>query len=110
MTTKMENILIEEFPEKLIRLFARIGAAEVPTDPMSMEEIDMIIKLKPKEEWVSAENKEELADKFKEALSVIPGIEYEFTQPIEMRFNELITGVRSDIAIKIFGEDLDYIE
>ena len=50
-----------------------------------------------------------LADKFKEALSVIPGIEYEFTQPIEMRFNELITGVRSDIAIKIFGDDLDYI-
>jgi len=109
LTTKMENILIKEFPEEVHQIVSRIGAAEVPTDPMSMEEIDMIIKLKPKEEWVVAKSKEELADKFKEALSVIPGIEYEFTQPIEMRFNELITGIRSDIAIKIFGEDLDYI-
>jgi heavy metal efflux system protein len=109
MTTKMENILIEEFPDEVDQIVSRIGAAEVPTDPMSMEEIDMIIKLKPKNEWTLASGKEELADKFKEALSVIPGVEYEFTQPIEMRFNELITGVRSDIAIKIFGEDLDYI-
>ncbi len=109
LTTKMENILIKEFPDEVHQIVSRIGAAEVPTDPMSMEEIDMIIKLKPKEEWTSAESKEELADNFKAALSVIPGIEYEFTQPIEMRFNELITGVRSDIAIKIFGENLDYI-
>ena len=108
MTTKMENILISGFSE-VDQVVSRIGAAEVPTDPMSMEEIDMIIKLKPKKEWVNASSKEELAGKFKEALSVIPGIDYEFTQPIEMRFNELITGVRSDIAIKIFGDDLDYI-
>ncbi|MCF6241086.1 MAG: efflux RND transporter permease subunit, partial [Bacteroidales bacterium] len=90
-------------------IVSRIGAAEVPTDPMSMEEVDVIIKLRPKGEWKVAESKEDLAGKFKEALSVIPGIEYEFTQPIEMRFNELITGVRSDIAVKIFGEDLDYL-
>jgi heavy metal efflux system protein len=109
LTTKMENILIKEFPDEVHQIVSRIGAAEVPTDPMSMEEIDMIIKLKPKDEWKTAKSKEQLADNFKEALSVIPGIEYEFTQPIEMRFNELITGVRSDIAIKIFGEDLDYI-
>lgn len=108
MTTQMENILITKFPE-IHQIVSRIGAAEVPTDPMSMEEIDMIIKLKPRDEWVSATSKEELADKFKEALSVIPGIDYEFTQPIEMRFNELITGVRADIAVKIFGEDLDYL-
>ena len=108
ITTKMENILINRFTE-VNQIVSRIGAAEVPTDPMSMEEIDMIIKLKPKKEWVNAKSKEELAEKFKEALSVLPGIDYEFTQPIEMRFNELITGVRSDIAIKIFGEDLDYI-
>jgi heavy metal efflux system protein len=104
----MENILKSGFPE-VEQVVSRIGAAEVPTDPMSMEEIDMIIKLKPMKSWVTATNKEELAGKFKEALSVIPGVEYEFTQPIEMRFNELITGVRSDIAIKIFGDDLDYI-
>jgi len=109
LTTKMENILIKEFPNEVHQIVSRIGAAEVPTDPMSMEEIDMIIKLKSKDEWTEVKTKEELADKFKDALSVIPGIEYEFTQPIEMRFNELITGVRSDIAIKIFGEDLDYI-
>lgn len=108
LTTQMENILIETFPE-VGQIVCRIGAAEVPTDPMSMEEIDMIIKLKPKSEWVSAKSKEELADKFKEALLIIPGIDYEFTQPIEMRFNELITGVRADIAVKIFGEDLDYL-
>jgi cobalt-zinc-cadmium resistance protein CzcA len=108
MTTRMENILIKAFPE-VDQIVCRIGAAEVPTDPMSMEEIDMIIKLKPREEWISAKSKEELADKFKKALSVIPGIDYEFTQPIEMRFNELITGIRADIAIKIFGEDLDYL-
>jgi cobalt-zinc-cadmium resistance protein CzcA len=108
-TTKMEQILMKNFPE-VDEIVSRIGAAEVPTDPMSMEEIDMIIKLKPRSTWTSANSKEELADKFKAALSAIPGIEYEFTQPIEMRFNELITGVRSDIAIKIFGDDLDYID
>ncbi len=108
-TTKMEKILIKNFSE-VDQIVSRIGAAEVPTDPMSMEEIDMIIRLKPRKEWKVTKNKEVLAEKFKEALSEIPGIEYEFTQPIEMRFNELITGVRADIAIKIFGEDLDYID
>jgi cobalt-zinc-cadmium resistance protein CzcA len=109
LTTRMEQILIDEFPDEVDQIVSRIGAAEVPTDPMSMEEIDMIIKLKPKNEWILANSKEDLAGLFKDALSVIPGIEYEFTQPIEMRFNELITGVRSDIAVKVFGEDLDYI-
>jgi len=69
----------------------------------------MIIKLHPRKEWVSAKTKEELANRFKEALSIIPGIDYEFTQPIEMRFNELITGVRADLAIKIYGEDLELL-
>lgn len=107
-TTMIEKILLKEFPE-VTQVVSRIGAAEVPTDPMSMEESDIIIKLKPKKEWVSAKNKDELAGKFKDALSVIPGIDYEFTQPIEMRFNELITGVRADIAVKIFGEDLEVL-
>ncbi|MGF1560270.1 MAG: CusA/CzcA family heavy metal efflux RND transporter [Flavobacteriaceae bacterium] len=107
-TTKIEKILLEKFPE-VKQVFTRIGAAEVPTDPMSMEESDVIITLKPKSEWVSADSKDELANKFKEALAIIPGMEVEFTQPIEMRFNELITGVRADIAIKIFGEDLDIL-
>ncbi len=107
ITTKFEQIL-KTFPE-VEQVVTRIGAAEVPTDPMSMEESDVIIKLKPKSAWVTAETKDELADKFKEALSIFPGVDYEFTQPIEMRFNELITGVRADLAIKIFGEDLDIL-
>ena len=108
ITTKIERILLQEFPE-VKQVVTRIGAAEVPTDPMSMEESDVIIILKPKKEWTSARTKDELAEKFKEALTVIPGMEVEFTQPIEMRFNELITGVRADIAIKIFGEDLEVL-
>ncbi len=107
-TTKMENILIDSFPE-VEQVVSRIGAAEVPTDPMSMEESDVIVTLKPKSEWVSAETKDELADKIKKALSVFPNMDIEFTQPIEMRFNELITGVRADIAVKVFGENLDIL-
>ncbi|WP_438425753.1 CusA/CzcA family heavy metal efflux RND transporter [Aquimarina macrocephali] len=108
ITTEIEKILLKEFPE-VKQVVTRIGAAEVPTDPMSMEESDVIIVLKPKGEWTSASSKDELADKFKEALAIIPGMEVEFTQPIEMRFNELITGVRADIAIKIFGDNLDIL-
>ena len=108
ITTEIERILLDKFPE-VEQVVTRIGAAEVPTDPMSMEESDVIIILAPKGEWVSADSKDELANKFKEALAIIPGMEVEFTQPIEMRFNELITGVRADIAIKIFGEDLDVL-
>jgi cobalt-zinc-cadmium resistance protein CzcA len=106
-TTRIEKILLT-FPE-VDQVVSRIGAAEIPTDPMSMEDSDVIIKLKPKNEWVSAKTKDQLANKFKEALSEIAGVDYEFTQPIEMRFNELITGVRADLAIKIFGEDLDIL-
>lgn len=106
-TTEIEKIL-KTFPE-VEQVVTRIGAAEVPTDPMSMEESDVIVKLRPKGEWVTADNKDDLTDAFKEALMVIPGVDYEFTQPIEMRFNELITGVRADLAIKIVGEDLDIL-
>jgi cobalt-zinc-cadmium resistance protein CzcA len=108
-TTKIEKNILKNFPE-VEQVVSRIGAAEVPTDPMSMEESDIIVKLKPKSEWVSAQSKDELADKIKESVeSQIPNMEIEFTQPIEMRFNELISGTRSDVAIKIFGEDLDVL-
>lgn len=108
ITTRMERILLDSFPE-VKQVVTRIGAAEVPTDPMSMEESDVIIRLAPRDQWVSADTKEGLAERFEEALSVFPGMEVEFTQPIEMRFNELITGVRADIAIKVFGEDLNQL-
>jgi len=106
--TRIENILMENFPE-VEQVVTRIGAAEVPTDPMSMEMSDIIIRLKSPEQWVSARDKEELANLMKEKMSVFPGVTFEFTQPIEMRFNELITGVRADLAIKIFGEDLNLL-
>lgn len=108
MTTRIERIL-KRFPE-VDQVVSRIGAAEVPTDPMSMEESDVIITLQPKSSWTSAASKDELADVFKAALiDEIPGVEIEFTQPIEMRFNELISGARADLAISLYGEDLDIL-
>lgn len=104
MMTKMEKTIVDNFPE-VEQAVSRIGAAEVPTDPMSMEQTDLIITLKDKDEWVSADSKEELATLIKKSIEPY-GVGVEFTQPIEMRFNELITGVRSDIAIKVFGENL----
>ncbi|WP_430612896.1 CusA/CzcA family heavy metal efflux RND transporter [Flavobacterium sp. JP2137] len=105
-TTKAEKILKERFPEVKM-VVTKIGSAEIPTDPMPMEAGDMIIVLKDKKEWTSAKTKEELMHLMEDALQEIPGITTEFSQPIQMRFNELMTGVRSDVAIKVFGEDLE---
>lgn len=109
ISTKIEQVLLDKFPE-IKTIVSRIGAAEVPTDPMSMEQTDVMVILKDKSEWVTANSKDALADSIKKALDVFPAIEIEFSQPIEMRFNELITGVRSDIAVKVFGEDLDLLQ
>ncbi|WP_158838069.1 CusA/CzcA family heavy metal efflux RND transporter [Polaribacter sp. L3A8] len=107
-TTKIEQIVKAEFPE-VKKIVSRIGVAEIPTDPMPMDIADVFVILKPKEEWTTATSKDELIDKMKEAVEMIPGVNYEFTQPMEMRFNELLEGVREDIAIKIYGEDLDIL-
>ncbi|WP_281613925.1 CusA/CzcA family heavy metal efflux RND transporter [Flammeovirga sp. SubArs3] len=107
-TTKVEKIMKDNFPE-VEQVMSRIGVADVPTDPMPFDLADCLVILKPKSEWTSASSKEELIEKFKEKLSILPGVNYEFTQPIEMRFNELISGVREDIAVKLFGEDLDIL-
>lgn len=106
--TKVENLIMSEFPE-IEQAMSKFGVSEVPTDPMPMDIGDCIVKLKPKDEWTSASTKDELIAKMKKVLQTIPGLNYEFSQPIEMRFNELISGVRQDIAIKIFGEDLDLL-
>ena len=103
--TQLENIA-KQFPE-VKEVVSKIGTSEVPTDPMPIESADMIIVLKDKKEWTSAKDKEELAKMMNEKMSVIPGVNLSFEQPIQMRFNELIAGVKSDIAIKIFGDDLD---
>ncbi|MCW4467672.1 CusA/CzcA family heavy metal efflux RND transporter [Flavobacterium sp. MFBS3-15] len=107
-TTKAEKILMSKFPE-IKMIVTKIGSAEIPTDPMPIEAGDMIIILKDKDEWTSAESKEELMEKMEEALEEIPGAITEFSQPVQMRMNELMTGVRSDVAIKIFGEDIDML-
>ena len=107
-TTKVEKIIKANYPEAK-SVISRIGVADVPTDPMPMDISDTFIILKPKSEWTSASTKEELIANIKEDISVIPGVSYEFTQPIEMRFNELLSGVREDVAIKLFGEDLQVL-
>lgn len=102
-------ILIQEFPDEVKEVVSKIGSSEIPTDPMPMDATDLIVVLKPRKEWKKADDREELADKMTEALGVIPGVTFGFQQPIQMRFNELMTGVRQDIAVKIFGEDLDIL-
>ncbi len=107
-TTQIEQILLKQFPE-VREVISKIGTAEIPTDPMAIETGDIMIILKERDEWVSASSREELMEKMEAALSVLPGVNMEFTQPIQLRFNELMTGVKSDIAIKLYGEDLDLL-
>lgn len=106
--TQASDLLLKEYPE-IKQIIGKIGAAEIPTDPMPIESCDLTILLKDKSEWVSASSREELANKMAETLEAIPGVSFGFSQPIQLRFNELISGVRQDVGIKIFGEDLDQL-
>ena len=106
--TKAEQLLKKEYPE-IKQVVSRIGSAEIPTDPMPVERADIMIALKPKAEWTSAKTTPELMEKMEETLSAIPGLEAEISQPIQMRNNELLTGIKQDVAIKIFGDDLDVL-
>lgn len=106
--TKAEKLLKKEYPE-IKQVVSRIGSAEIPTDPMPVERADIMIALKPKTEWTSAKTTPELMEKMEETLGAIPGLEAEISQPIQMRNNELLTGIKQDVAIKIFGEDLDVL-
>ena len=106
--TKAEKLLKKEYPE-IKQVVSRIGSPEIPTDPMPVERADIMIALKPKAEWTSAKTTSELMEKMEETLSAIPGLEAEISQPIQMRNNELLTGIKQDVAIKIFGDDLDVL-
>jgi cobalt-zinc-cadmium resistance protein CzcA len=108
VSEKIQKALLDNFPE-IEMVVSKIGTAEIATDPMPIEVGDIMVRMKPKEEWKSASSKEEMFEKMEKVLSQIPGVQYEFTQPIQMRFNELIAGVREDIAIKIFGENPDLL-
>jgi len=105
---KANKILLDNFPE-IKHTVCKIGAGEIPTDPTPMETGDYIITLKPKSEWTSAETREELVEKMEEALIPLAGVKFEFQQPIQMRFNELLSGSKLDVAIKIFGDDLNVL-
>ena len=111
-SVEMQEVLeqrIKAFPE-VDKVFARIGTPEVATDPMPPSIADMFVILKPRNEWAEpSKTKNELLEEIEEALWQLPGNNYEFTQPIQMRFNELISGVRADLGIKIFGDDLDQL-
>ncbi len=105
-TSMQASRIIKKFDEVKM-VIGKTGSAEVPTDPMPPEASDLIIVLKPQDEWKSKKSYEELSDEIMEKLEVIPGVFFEKNQPIQMRFNELMTGIRQDVAVKIFGENLD---
>ncbi|WP_149243112.1 CusA/CzcA family heavy metal efflux RND transporter [Dyadobacter sp. 32] len=105
-TTKAAHILKTQFPE-VLKVVTKIGSGEVPTDPMPMEASDMMVILKDKKDWTSAKTFPELSEKMGEALKEVPGITAGFQFPVQMRFNELMTGARQDVVCKIFGENLD---
>ncbi|MCU0437853.1 MAG: CusA/CzcA family heavy metal efflux RND transporter [Raineya sp.] len=108
ISTEAEKILLK-FPE-VKTVVSKIGSSEIPTDPMPIEANDLMVVLKDKSEWRTAETKEELAEKMNKALKEsILGVNFDFQQPIQMRFNELMTGVKSDIALKIYGDNLDIL-
>lgn len=105
VSERAEKILMDNFPE-IKHVVAKIGTAEVPTDPMAVEDADVMIVMKPFEEWTSASSRAELVEKMKASLDTIPDVEFNFSQPIQLRFNELMTGAKADIAIKLYGEDM----
>ncbi len=105
-TSQMLEAELKSIPE-VISVVSKTGRPEIATDPMSIYQSDVYIRMKPREQWKTASSKEEMIEKMTEVMNRIPGIGGGFSQPIEMRFNELIAGVRSDVGVKIFGEDLD---
>ncbi len=105
-TSMQASRIIRQFPE-VKEVVGKTGSPELPTDPMPPEASDLIIVLKDKDEWTTTDDYNELAEMIEEKLQVIPGVFFEINQPIQMRFNELMTGIRQDVAVKIFGENID---
>jgi Cu/Ag efflux pump CusA len=105
MQTELERT-IKQFPE-VERIFAKLGTAEIATDPMPPSVADNFIMFRPQSAWPDpSRDKTELVNAIRKAVAKVPGNNYEFTQPIQMRFNELLSGVRSDVAVKVFGDDM----
>jgi cobalt-zinc-cadmium resistance protein CzcA len=104
---KMEQLVLENFPDEVRHVWSRIGTAEVATDPMGIELTDMFITLYPRHRWKRATTQEELVVLLERLLRQIPGQRVAFSQPIELRMNEMISGVRSDLGVKLFGDDFE---
>jgi heavy metal efflux system protein len=107
--TQMERAIMREFPQEVNHVWSRIGSAEVATDPMGVELTDVFISLKPRNQWRRAATQSELTELIERSLRELPGQRIALTQPIEMRLNEMISGVRSDVAVKLFGDDYEVL-
>jgi len=107
MQRDLERRISERFPDEVAAVFARTGTAEVATDPMGPNISDTYVMLTPRNQWTKASTQDELASAISEAIEDLPGQQFQITQPIELRFNELISGVRGDVAVKVFGDELD---
>ncbi|MCH8922335.1 MAG: CusA/CzcA family heavy metal efflux RND transporter, partial [Planctomycetes bacterium] len=108
--TKMERALLAEFPDEIDRVWSRIGSAEVATDPMGIELTDVFITLHPRDRWTRAETQDELTVLIEHSLREMPGQKITLSQPIEMRLNEMTSGIKSDVAVKLFGDDFEELE
>ncbi|HTU91415.1 MAG TPA: CusA/CzcA family heavy metal efflux RND transporter [Gemmataceae bacterium] len=108
--TRMEQMLLREFPDEIERIWSRCGTAEVATDPMGPEETDMFITLKPRQQWNKAATQAELADQIRNLIEDLPGQHTNVTQPIEQRMDEMTSGVKAQVAIKLFGDDFDTLK
>ncbi len=107
--TQMERAILKEFPDEVVHVWTRIGSAEVATDPMGIELCDLFITLTPRNQWTRAVTQAELTELIQQSMRELPGQRIAMTQPIEMRLNEMISGVRSDVAVKLFGDDFDVL-
>jgi cobalt-zinc-cadmium resistance protein CzcA len=105
--TEIERLLLDAFPDEIAHVWSRVGSAEVATDPMGLELTDIFITLHPRSDWTRADTQAALAASMQEVIDDLPGVNVIFTQPIEMRINEMVAGIRSDIGVKIFGDDFD---
>lgn len=108
-TNKASQILLDAYPNEVDKVVGKIGSSEIPTDPMPIEACDLMVILKPKKQWTKASSKDELIQKMTHSLEQIPGMSVSFQQPIQMRFNELMTGAKQDVVVKIYGESLDLL-
>ena len=108
--TRIEQLLLDEFPDEIRHVWSRIGTAEVATDPMGIELTDIFITLKPRNDWTRARSQVELVLVMQNVLDDLPAVNMVFTQPIEMRMNEMVSGIRSDVGIKIVGDDFDELK